>query len=587
MKLSMPPFDRARVLVLGDIMLDRYWEGPTSRISPEAPVPVVRVERITDRPGGAGNVALNVTALGAAAELGGYTGEDEMADSLQDMLGGAGVSCRFTRVAGRPTATKLRVISRQQQLIRLDFEDTAPAAAGPGLADSHGASLADFGAVVLSDYAKGALADPQPLIAAARAAGVPVLVDPKSADFARYRGASLLTPNLQELEAVVGSCSGEAELVARGGALMAELELGALLVTRGERGMTLLQPGQQELHLPARAREVYDVTGAGDTVIAVLGAALAAGATLPVAVALSNIAASIVVGKLGTATVSAPELRRAVLAESGSERGVMTREQLEIAVADARAHGERVVFTNGCFDIIHAGHVGYLEQAGAGGPAGGRCQRRFGAAAEGRRAPDQSRTAHGGVVGLEAVDWVVPSRKTPRRCCGPRPDVLVKGGDYTLEGWSAGKSYGTTAARCGYWISSTRVDQRHCQQDPAEPGDEGAARRIHIAARWASRWCRRSQRWCRGGQRELHAPPADPVPPGGGRWPGASSPGGPAQSGTGIEHGQRLAFEVVGRMITSQRGPPPAPPMVFIDTRTPGSALALERLQRRQRAPVR
>ena len=193
--------------------------------------------------------------------------------------------------------------------------------------------------------------------------GIPVLVDPKGNDFARYRGASLLTPNLQEFEAVVGACATEAELVASGERLMAELELGALLLTRGEHGMTLLRPGEEELHLPARAREVFDVTGAGDTVIGVLAAALAGGASLPDAVALANIAAGIVVGKLGTAAVSAPELRRAVQQEQGAERGVMSLEQLLVAVADARSHGERVVFTNGCFDIIHAGHVSYLEQA--------------------------------------------------------------------------------------------------------------------------------------------------------------------------------------------------------------------------------
>ena len=272
MKLELPRFHCARVLVIGDIMLDRYWEGPTARISPEAPVPVVRVEQITDRPGGAGNVALNLAALGTSARLGGHCGDDEMADALQDRLAGAGVECAFSRVPGLPTITKLRVISRHQQLIRLDFEQpeqhviAAPALQLPGLLD-------DCQALVLSDYAKGALARPQALIEVARQRGIPVMVDPKGADFARYRGATLLTPNLQELEAVVGRCRSESELVTRGERLMHELDLQALLVTRGEHGMTLLRPGQEELHMPARAREVYDVTGAGDTVIAVLGIA--------------------------------------------------------------------------------------------------------------------------------------------------------------------------------------------------------------------------------------------------------------------------------------------------------------------------
>ncbi len=451
MKLEMPRFDQARVLVLGDIMLDRYWEGGTSRISPEAPVPVVKVEQISDRPGGAGNVALNIAALGAAARLGGYTGDDEMADALQDMLVGAGVECGFTRVVGHPTITKLRIISRHQQLIRLDFEEAALAAAGAPLANDLAGQLAGCGALVLSDYAKGALEDPAPLIAAARAAGVPVLVDPKGTDFARYRGATLLTPNLHEFEAVVGACPSEGDLVARGEQLMNELDLEALLVTRGEHGMTLLRPGAEELHLPARAREVFDVTGAGDTVIATLATSVAAGASLPDAVALANIAASIVVGKLGTATISAPELRRAVQQDQGSERGAVSLEQLQIAMADARSQGERVVFTNGCFDIIHAGHVTYLEQAKQ---LGDRLVVAVNSDDSVRRLkgkgrpinPEDRRMAV--LAGLEAVDWVVGFEDdTPRPLLHAlQPDILVKGGDYAgkeeVVGWEIVEGYG-------------------------------------------------------------------------------------------------------------------------------------------------
>ena len=194
MKLSLPPFGNARVLVLGDIMLDRYWQGETSRVSPEAPVPVVRVDQIKDRPGGAGNVALNIAALGAGSVLRGYTGADEMADSLEDMLSGASVDCDFERVEGHPTITKLRVISRQQQLIRLDFEEAALSSEGQPLDQDLAKRLAGCGALVLSDYAKGALDDPQAIIKAARAQGVAVLVDPKGTDFSRYRGATRLTP---------------------------------------------------------------------------------------------------------------------------------------------------------------------------------------------------------------------------------------------------------------------------------------------------------------------------------------------------------------------------------------------------------
>lgn len=458
MKLDMPRFDQARVLVLGDIMLDRYWEGGTSRISPEAPVPVVKVEQITDRPGGAGNVALNIAALGAGASLRGYTGDDEMADSLQDMLGGAGVDCAFTRVPGRPTITKLRVISRQQQLIRLDFEEPDLSLSGASLADGLLSQLEGCGALVLSDYAKGALYQPAPLIAAAASLGVPVLVDPKGSDFARYRGATLLTPNLHEFEAVVGSCSTEAALVARGQELMSELDIGALLITRGEHGMTLLFPGEEELHLPARAREVFDVTGAGDTVIGVVAAAVAGGASLPQAVSLANIAASIVVGKLGTAAVSAPELRRAVQQEQGTERGAVTLEQLQVCVADARSHGERVVFTNGCFDIIHAGHVTYLEQARQ---LGDRLIVAVNSDDSVRRLKGRGRPINPAdrrmavLAGLESVDWVVCfSDDTPRSLIQAlQPDILVKGGDYAAKedviGWEIVEGYGGTVQVLG------------------------------------------------------------------------------------------------------------------------------------------
>lgn len=266
MKLSMPRFDQAPVLVVGDVMLDRYWHGATSRISPEAPVPVVRVEQHEDRPGGAANVALNIAALGAQALLVGVTGRDEAADSLANSLKAAGVDARFQRIDSQPTIVKLRVMSRHQQLLRVDFEEPFRTDAA-ALAVDVESLLAKVKVLVLSDYGKGALQNHQVLIQAARARNIPILADPKGKDFAIYRGASLITPNLSEFETIVGRCADEAELVAKGQALMSELDLGALLVTRGEHGMTLLRHGQPALHLPARAREVFDVTGAGDTVI--------------------------------------------------------------------------------------------------------------------------------------------------------------------------------------------------------------------------------------------------------------------------------------------------------------------------------
>ncbi len=437
MKVSMPRFDSAPVLVVGDVMLDRYWHGPTRRISPEAPVPVVKVDQIEDRPGGAGNVALNIAALGAPAWLVGVTGDDEAAAKLSQRLEAAGVYCAFQKHPEQPTITKLRVMSRHQQLIRVDFEEGFNTDA-PALLAEVSRLLDGVKVMILSDYGKGALVNHQALIAVARERGIPVLADPKGQDFSIYRGASLITPNLSEFEAVVGHCNSEQQLVEKGLALIDELQLEALLVTRSEQGMTLLRKGEAPLHLPARAREVFDVTGAGDTVISTLATALAAGEDYPQAVALANLAAGIVVGKLGTATVSAPELRRAVQREQGSERGVLSVEQLLVAIEDARAHGERIVFTNGCFDIIHAGHVGYLEEARSQGDRlvvainDDASVTRLKGPGRPINSVDRRMTV---LAGLGAVDWVVSfAEDTPEQLLEQiRPDVLVKGGDYSVD----------------------------------------------------------------------------------------------------------------------------------------------------------
>jgi D-beta-D-heptose 7-phosphate kinase/D-beta-D-heptose 1-phosphate adenosyltransferase len=438
MKAQLPAFESGRVLVVGDVMLDRYVSGDTSRISPEAPVPVVRVEREEERPGGAGNVALNIAALGSKAEALCVTGDDAAARVLEERLSGAGVDCLFQRLPGFPTITKLRVLSRHQQLIRLDFEDGFAGFDDARLVMAFEERLGETDVVVLSDYGKGTLRPIRRLIDAARAAGKPVLVDPKNRDFSIYRGATLITPNLNEFEAVVGPCADEAELVDKGTALLGQQDLEALLITRGEHGMTLLREGCPELHLPARAREVFDVTGAGDTVIAVLAAALAAGKDLPSATALANTAAGIVVGKLGAATVSVPELRRAL--QDGQEigSGVLSEDQLMVAVADARDHGETIVMTNGCFDILHAGHVAYLEESKRLGDrlivAVNTDESVVRLKGPGRPVnPVERRMAV--LAALASVDWVAPfSEETPERLiCRVAPDYLVKGGDNRPE----------------------------------------------------------------------------------------------------------------------------------------------------------
>jgi len=444
MKVNIPAFEVARVLVVGDLMLDRYWYGDTSRISPEAPVPVVRVGDAEERPGGAGNVALNIATLGGSPVVIGLTGTDEVANVLQARLESAGVKCAFEEDAAYTTVTKLRIMSRHQQLIRLDFEEAFSGHDYTAMQQRYESHLAGIDVVVLSDYGKGTLNEVEGLIGAARAAGKVVLVDPKGADFRKYRGATLITPNLSEFEAVVGACPNDEALVLKGEVLRAELELDALLITRGEKGMTLLCEGEPALHLPTRAQEVYDVTGAGDTVISVLAAAVAAGQSLADATALANLGAGVVVGKLGTASVTVAELQSEMRAQDEVERGVVDEHRLEAYVRDAQSHGETVVMTNGCFDILHAGHVSYLAEARKLGDRlivavnDDASVKRL----KGAERPVNSLSQRMAVLaGLESVDWVVPfSEETPERLiCDVIPNVLVKGGDYRPEEIAGGK----------------------------------------------------------------------------------------------------------------------------------------------------
>ena len=363
MHLSLPDFSAFRVLVCGDVMLDRYWHGATARISPEAPVPVVQVRGDELRAGGAGNVALNAASLGARARVIGLVGDDEAGRLLEDKLAAQGVECALERVEDAPTITKLRVISRHQQLIRLDFEERFAAIHAERVLAALEAGLDGVDVLVLSDYAKGTLADVPALIAAAKARGIPVVVDPKGSDFTRYRGATLVKPNLSEFEAVVGPCPDEATLVAKGEALRAELGLEALLVTRGEQGVTLLQKGQPAHHQPTRALEVYDVTGAGDTVSAALGCGIAAGLGLRDATLLANLAAGVVVGKLGTATASIDEIREAMNAHAPIAHGLLDVDAALAACQRARAAGERIAVLLGPLGQPDAALLARLDAA--------------------------------------------------------------------------------------------------------------------------------------------------------------------------------------------------------------------------------
>jgi D-beta-D-heptose 7-phosphate kinase/D-beta-D-heptose 1-phosphate adenosyltransferase len=464
--LTIPDFSTARVLVVGDVMLDRYLFGGTRRISPEAPVPVVHVDEFDDRPGGAANVAVNMARLGTRTLLLGAVGDDDEATALRRSLDDRGVACRFEAIAGWPTITKTRVQSRGQQLIRLDREDRLMSGS-ERLTAVLASELDDADAVVLSDYGKGSLEDVAAMISACRRRNVPVFVDPKGADFEKYRGATLLTPNQGEFEAVAGNCDTDDDLTRKARAMIDRLDLEALLVTRSEKGMLLLQRGDEPQFLSTRAREVYDVTGAGDTVIAVLAAALATGETLTSAAALANLAAGLVVGKIGVASVSPSELRVALHRRGQGGRGLVNEEALLPLVGEARERNERIVMTNGCFDVLHAGHVAYLEEAKS---LGDRLIVAINDDESVRRLKGQSRPVNKLVdrmsvlAGLAAVDWVVPfSEDTPARLIGAvLPDVLVKGGDYRPEEIAGSRSVlenggevRTLAFRDGH--SSTRI----------------------------------------------------------------------------------------------------------------------------------
>lgn len=311
--MVLPAFERSRILVVGDVMLDRYWFGDVSRISPEAPVPVCKVERSEERPGGAANVASNIAALGAFVRLLSVVGEDEAGRSLNELLARSSIDAGLHVDPAVSTTVKLRVIGRQQQLLRVDFETWPSHEVLQGKLSEFKRVVADYDAVLLSDYGKGGLTHITEMIGLARQAGRPVLVDPKGDDYARYRGATVITPNRSELREVVGRWRDEADLQARVRKLREELDLEAILLTRSEEGMTLFRE-DGVVHEAAKAREVFDVSGAGDTVIATLAVMIAAGAPWSDAVHAANLAGGVVVGKLGTATVSYQELEAAMQA---------------------------------------------------------------------------------------------------------------------------------------------------------------------------------------------------------------------------------------------------------------------------------
>jgi D-beta-D-heptose 7-phosphate kinase/D-beta-D-heptose 1-phosphate adenosyltransferase len=436
------PLAARRILIVGDVMLDRYLWGDVDRISPEAPVPVLRHSHRTSVAGGAANVAANIAGLGAQAVVCGFWGNDAERDELTTLLSHARVDSSAMVLCDNPTTSKTRIVARRQQILRLDVERTSGHSTDEreALRAQAMQAAASADAVVLSDYAKGTLTRElcQELISLARKSGVPVLVDPKDRDFTKYAGATAICPNLAELSQATGvPAENMDELLARGQQLVATCELDFLAVTLSEKGIAVLTRDAQ-YHSPARAREVFDVSGAGDTVIAVLAAGLSGGLDLHSAIALANIAAGIVVGKVGTAPIDRKELIAELTPSSsvGSAEKILSRERLLVRVAEWRATGQRIVFTNGCFDLLHVGHITLLEQC-----------RRFGdrlvlgintdASVQRLKGPSrpivnqQDRaTVLSALASIDAV--VLFDEDTPLELIRAlQPDVLVKGGDYT------------------------------------------------------------------------------------------------------------------------------------------------------------
>jgi D-beta-D-heptose 7-phosphate kinase / D-beta-D-heptose 1-phosphate adenosyltransferase len=436
---------RPKVLVVGDVICDTYLWGKVHRISPEAPVPVFEGTERCHVLGGAANVAANLKALGCEVRLLGVVGADAVGRCLRELLHQRGISDTWLlQDESRPTTEKTRLMAQQQHVLRLDQESGAPLA--PALIyralEQAQALMQDVDGVVCSDYNKGVCTPGLvgPLFAMANTACYPIIVDPKVRDFSRYRGATMLTPNLAEVEQASGMTLGDGVTLAKAaGALLRQSHAQALLVTRGKDGMALFHPPEAPEYIAARAREVFDVTGAGDTVVATFSMALLCGVSPSDAARLANAAASVVVGKIGTAVVTPEELRAALRDENGpDERKVLGRHELAMAIQSHRQRGERIVFTNGCFDLLHVGHIRYLQQARALGKrlvvalnddASVRLLK-----GEGRPLiPHEQRARL--IAALACVDYVtIFSEATPVPLIKLlQPDVVVKGGDYTSE----------------------------------------------------------------------------------------------------------------------------------------------------------
>ena len=442
MNYLLPEVADVHVLVVGDVMLDRYIHGRTDRLSQEAPVPVVQIDGSEDSLGGAANVALNVVSLGGRCTLVGAVGDDPNGRAIAELLAGAGIEADLVVVPGWRTTLKERIVSRRKQLLRMDFELPLPAEMADAVASRAAKHIGAADAVILEDYDKGALATPGHIIELARKQAVPTVADPKFKPFAEYRGVYILKPNRAEFQQALGHWPDEPDLHKAGCTMARQCGVDAIALTRGADGLTLFQANGETQHLPAASVDVYDSTGAGDTVAATLGICTALDWPLAESVRTANVAGGVVCAKSGTAAASVDELNGAIHAhnrrDNEREPAALPRTRLADAVAAAQRRGERIVFTNGCFDILHAGHVGYLNEASQLGDRlivavndDASTRRLKGGGRPVNRLEQRMRV----LEGLTAVDWVVPfSDDTPEALLAEiRPDVLVKGGDYAID----------------------------------------------------------------------------------------------------------------------------------------------------------
>ena len=434
--MDLHQLKQGKILIVGDIILDEYLQGTVSRVSPEAPVPVLRPDDRELRLGGAANVASNVKSLGSKVELLGVVGKDTAAKELRALLKSKSIRASLTN-SEKTTVHKLRLLAGQQQLLRLDREESFTKKDWQVTKNTFSKKLKGFNAVIVSDYGKDTLVDVPFLIKESKKKNIPVFIDPKGNNFNKYKGAYIITPNFMEFSTEVGGVSSESDFTNKANKLIKKLALQALLVTRGQEGMTLFKKDRDKIKrtdFPTEARDVFDVSGAGDTVIASLASAQSSGMTLEDSVKLANAAAGIVVGKSGTASPSLAEL--SISLNSGDS--VLSKPEIKDLVKEAKKDSKKIVFTNGCFDLLHVGHITYLEEAKKLGDrlivalnSDNSVKKLKGAKRPIHKLKERAKQ----IAALDSVDWVTSfTEDTPLKLIKElEPDVLVKGKDYKVK----------------------------------------------------------------------------------------------------------------------------------------------------------